>query len=47
MTRNVPPILTPEQQKFEDETGCCWWCGANPCQQAEDCPYIEDAIAYG
>lgn len=45
--KSEPRNLTPEQAKFEEETGCCWFCGADPCQQAENCPYIEDSIANG
>lgn len=40
-------ILTDEQRKWEEENDCCYFCGANPCQQEEECPYIEDAIANG
>lgn len=45
MTLTTKRKLTEEQRKFEEQTGCCWFCGANPCQQEKDCPYIEDAIA--
>lgn len=34
-------------EKWVEETECCWFCGANPCQQSDKCPYIEDAIANG